>query len=247
VALKTSVRSTFLFALRRSRHVAVSKVLSGHLASTHAAAAKRRLTPRSSRPATAGSVSLVRGTWCIIAYQAYAARLRGRLSSNVRPHRNNPLVRAAPRELQYEGTRSVEYLDQSQSPGIATVAASPSEVVGRVRVGRGSQRSPTTWRRQVSAPDPARFGNHVNKEHARCPSEHSACALCEHQSGAADSRSTARPRFPSSRFAHVRAPSGACTAKFRSRCLTQQNAGHGRCGLTPRSTGPATAGSVRLA
>jgi hypothetical protein len=44
------------------------------------------LTPRSSRPATAGSVSLVRGTWCIIAYQAYAACLRGRLNSNVRHH-----------------------------------------------------------------------------------------------------------------------------------------------------------------
>ena len=44
----------------------------------------RCLTPRSSRPATAGSVSLVRGTWCIIAYQAYAACLRGRLNSNVR-------------------------------------------------------------------------------------------------------------------------------------------------------------------
>jgi hypothetical protein len=30
------------------------------------------------RPATAGSVSLVRGTRCIIANQAYAACLRGR-------------------------------------------------------------------------------------------------------------------------------------------------------------------------
>jgi hypothetical protein len=30
------------------------------------------------RPATAGGVSLVRGTRCIIANQAYAARLRGR-------------------------------------------------------------------------------------------------------------------------------------------------------------------------
>ena len=35
----------------------------------------RSLNPRR---ATAGSVSLVRGTRCIIAYQAYAARLRAR-------------------------------------------------------------------------------------------------------------------------------------------------------------------------
>ncbi len=33
-----------------------------------------------------GAVSLVRGTWCIIANQAYSACLRGQLSSNVRPH-----------------------------------------------------------------------------------------------------------------------------------------------------------------
>jgi hypothetical protein len=42
------------------------------------------LTRRSSRPAPAGSVSLVRGTWCIIANQAYAACRSGRLNSNVR-------------------------------------------------------------------------------------------------------------------------------------------------------------------
>jgi hypothetical protein len=46
------------------------------------------------RPATAGSVSLVRGTWCIIAYQAYAACLRGRLNSNVRHHEPNPRRRS---------------------------------------------------------------------------------------------------------------------------------------------------------
>jgi len=42
-----------------------------------------RLTPRSSRPATAGSVSLVCGAFGTFAHQAYAACLRGRLNSNV--------------------------------------------------------------------------------------------------------------------------------------------------------------------
>ena len=42
-----------------------------------------RLTGRSSRPATAGGVSPVRDTRCIVADRAYAACLRGRLSSNV--------------------------------------------------------------------------------------------------------------------------------------------------------------------
>jgi hypothetical protein len=45
------------------------------------------LTPRSSRPATAGSVSLVCGAFGTFAHQAYAARLRSRLTSNVRQHR----------------------------------------------------------------------------------------------------------------------------------------------------------------
>jgi hypothetical protein len=57
---------------------------------------KASLTPRSSRPATAGSVSLVRGTWCIIAYQAYAACLRGRLNSNVRHHTKLRMLRPRP-------------------------------------------------------------------------------------------------------------------------------------------------------
>jgi hypothetical protein len=52
------------------------------------------LTPRSTGPATAGSVSLVRGTWCIISYQAYAACLRGPVSSNVRPHMKRPAALA---------------------------------------------------------------------------------------------------------------------------------------------------------
>jgi len=42
---------------------------------------RRKVWPNRSlnpRRATAGSVSLVRGTRCIIAYQAYAARLRAR-------------------------------------------------------------------------------------------------------------------------------------------------------------------------
>ncbi len=43
------------------------------------------LTPRSTGPATASAVSLVRGTWCIIAYQAYGACLRRPVNSNVRP------------------------------------------------------------------------------------------------------------------------------------------------------------------
>jgi len=49
--------------------------------------AQRCLTLRSTGPATASTVSLVRGTWCIIAYQAYGARLRGPVSSNVRHRR----------------------------------------------------------------------------------------------------------------------------------------------------------------
>jgi hypothetical protein len=53
------------------------------------AATKCGLTTRSTGPATAGSVSLVRGTWCIISYQAYAACLRGPVSSNVRPHQTD--------------------------------------------------------------------------------------------------------------------------------------------------------------
>jgi len=44
------------------------------------------LTLRSTGPATASAVSLVRGTWCIIAYQAYGACLRGPVNSNVRQH-----------------------------------------------------------------------------------------------------------------------------------------------------------------
>ena len=55
--------------------------------------AQRCLTLRSTGPATASTVSLVRGTWCIIAYQAYGACLRGPVSSNVRPHiRGDPVV-----------------------------------------------------------------------------------------------------------------------------------------------------------
>jgi hypothetical protein len=46
------------------------------------------LTTRSTGPATASAVSLVRCTWCIIAYQAYGACLRGPVSSNVRRHRD---------------------------------------------------------------------------------------------------------------------------------------------------------------
>jgi hypothetical protein len=49
---------------------------------------KRRLTGRSSRPAPAGSVSLVRGTRCIIAYRAYAACLHGSAQLNVRQRRD---------------------------------------------------------------------------------------------------------------------------------------------------------------
>ena len=56
------------------------------------AGAKCGLTPRSTGPATASTVSLVRGTWCIISYQAYGACLRRPVSSNVRPH--NPPMRS---------------------------------------------------------------------------------------------------------------------------------------------------------
>jgi hypothetical protein len=50
------------------------------------------LTPRSSRPATAGSVRLGRGPGGIFAAQPYAACLRGRLSSNVRQHKRGRAV-----------------------------------------------------------------------------------------------------------------------------------------------------------
>jgi len=44
----------------------------------------RRLTPRSTGPATAGGVSLARIGFATAARQAYTARLRGQVSSNVR-------------------------------------------------------------------------------------------------------------------------------------------------------------------
>ena len=73
---------------RRLRHLELLGVGVGCraclLVAQRSPTAKCGLTPRSSRPASAGNVSLVRGTWCIIAYQAYAACLRGRLTSNVR-------------------------------------------------------------------------------------------------------------------------------------------------------------------
>jgi hypothetical protein len=59
----------------------------------------RRLTNRSSRPATAASVSPVGGTLYIFANRAYAACLRGRLSSNVRPHMHCDCPSYAPIEL----------------------------------------------------------------------------------------------------------------------------------------------------
>ena len=49
-----------------------------------ASATGRRLTPRSTGPATAGSVSLARSGYATVARQAYTARLRGPVSSNVR-------------------------------------------------------------------------------------------------------------------------------------------------------------------
>ena len=48
---------------------------------------QRGLTPRSTGPATASTVSPVRGTWCIIAHRAYGACLRRPVSSNVRPRK----------------------------------------------------------------------------------------------------------------------------------------------------------------
>jgi ketosteroid isomerase-like protein len=53
---------------------------------------QRCLTIRSTGPATAGAISLIRGTWCIIANQAYGTCLRGPVSSNVR-RRTSPLLR----------------------------------------------------------------------------------------------------------------------------------------------------------
>jgi hypothetical protein len=55
-----------------------------------ARASKRRLTGRSSRPAPAGSVSPVRGTFGIFAARAYAACLRGSAQLNVRRHTSYP-------------------------------------------------------------------------------------------------------------------------------------------------------------
>jgi len=53
-----------------------------------AALVQAGLTLRSIGPATASAVSPVRCTWCIIAYRAYGACLRGPVSSNVRLQRN---------------------------------------------------------------------------------------------------------------------------------------------------------------
>jgi len=54
----------------------------------HARSASKRccLTLRSTGPATAGSVSLARSGFATVARQAYTARLRGPVSSNVRQH-----------------------------------------------------------------------------------------------------------------------------------------------------------------
>ena len=51
----------------------------------HAAQCGCGLTPRSSRPATAGAVSPVPASRTIVGHRAYSTCLRGRLSSNVRP------------------------------------------------------------------------------------------------------------------------------------------------------------------
>ena len=48
----------------------------------------RGLTPRSTGPATAGSVRLARSGFATVARQPYAARLCGPVTSNVRPRRN---------------------------------------------------------------------------------------------------------------------------------------------------------------
>ena len=52
------------------------------------------LTPQSTGPATAGSVRLARSGFATVARQPYAARLRGPVTSNVRPHRQRIVVRA---------------------------------------------------------------------------------------------------------------------------------------------------------
>lgn len=58
------------------------------------AASARGLTPRSRRHATACVVSPVCASSTIVTHRAYAARLRVRLTSNVRPHNRHPCVRA---------------------------------------------------------------------------------------------------------------------------------------------------------
>jgi len=54
-------------------------------------AASGRLRESQHQPTSRSTPLILRGTWCIIAYQAYAACLRGRLNSNVRPHQNRTL------------------------------------------------------------------------------------------------------------------------------------------------------------
>jgi hypothetical protein len=61
--------------------------------------AHRGLTTRSTGPATASTVSLVRGTWCIISYQATVLASAGPVSSNVRQHSQDvpaPLLHLPP-------------------------------------------------------------------------------------------------------------------------------------------------------
>ena len=71
--------------------------------------------PRSTGPATAGAVSLVRGKWCIIAYQAYGACLRGPVSSNVRQHTKTTGTHRALRAIQQRHALRTPSKDDARS------------------------------------------------------------------------------------------------------------------------------------
>jgi hypothetical protein len=64
-----------------------------------AVCARRGLTPRSTGPATAGSVSPVCGAFGTFAHRAYAACLRGPVTSNVRHHMTAVIAPATPLSL----------------------------------------------------------------------------------------------------------------------------------------------------
>jgi hypothetical protein len=90
------------------------------------------LTPRSTGPATAGSVRLARSGFATVARQPYAARLRGPVTSNVRPQRmHTPLFNVSSWQLRrpkasLRQARSTVGLPSLKS-GLALIAPSRTE------------------------------------------------------------------------------------------------------------------------